>query len=127
MISAITLVESGVDLWMYQIIYDNKKYERTYVLPFEEMSFNERQTFINDMYMLAFKEELDVLTDQRASEKFEEVTGVNPEDLLSIDDEDDDEPEDVSPQHIVDILNDLSSRIEDIEIKLGNNEQPPTE
>lgn len=119
MISTISMVEVGEEFFTYSLMYNNRKYEQNHTLPFEAMSFDERQKFINGMYVQAFEAELDHMVKQRPDEAFEEMTGVNPEDLLEDDEE---EEEDVEPQHIIDILNGLVSRIEDIEIKINKDD-----
>ncbi len=122
MISTISMVEVGEEFFTYSLMYNNRKYEQNHTLPFEAMSFDERQKFINGMYVQAFEAELDHMVKQRPDEAFEEMTGVNPEDLLEDDEEEEYEGGDVKLQHIIDTLNGLVSRIENIEIRINKDD-----
>lgn len=116
MICGITLIDVGEEHWVYQLIYNNQIQEpMTYPLPFEEMSPLERSRFISEMFAPALlNEQFDVL-DARPRDSAEQYLG---ESL------DDDDEEDVSAEDIVDILNNLSSRLEDLEIRLGKLDNP---
>lgn len=118
MICCITLDDVGEDQWMYRLIYDNMRQEPVaYPLPFEEMGALERTRFVSEMFAPAFLQEQERLLDSRPVEIVEKYLDMDMDGEVEDDEE---ERGDVEPQHIIDILNNLASRIEDLEIKLNS-------
>jgi len=112
---AVVGVEGVPDKYIYEIMYMNRIYHIDTPLEFkDEMSVKDRQRFVTNALSMCLQLE--------AEAKLEERTEyVDPEDT----DDDEEtygmEPDDEEGIRIMDLLNQVMSRIEDIEIRLNKD------
>lgn len=98
MICAITLIDVGEDQWMYRLQYDKLFFERTYDLPFEEMSVLEKERFVAEMFSMAFTHDRMTKLDQRPAEFLEEIVDGMTKGSYDLDDEEEDDEDDEDEQ-----------------------------
>lgn len=120
MICNISLVEVGENFWTYQVVYDGLKFERDYDLPFIAMSVFEQERFMAEMLSMPFNFKRTDALDNRPAELIENHLGVNLDDLDEDDEVDEADPNGVG-QQIVDLLNELKERVENLEIESNKN------
>lgn len=113
---AVVDVEGVPDKYIYEIMYMNRIYHIDTHLEYkDEMSVKDRQRFVTKALSMCLQLEAEAKLEERPEYKEPEDTddaetyGLDPED------------EDVESIHVIEILNQLASRIEDIEIRLNKD------
>jgi hypothetical protein len=118
----ISLVDCTDEEWNYKVMYQDKFWFVDSLIPFEEMSALERERFTMNAFVPAFNHFREKALDQRPQDVIEEELGITAADY-----EEEDEENTGVGQYIVDKLEELASRLEDIEIRLNKKpNDPPT-
>lgn len=121
MICMISLIDSSDEKWNYKIMYQDKFWFVDSLIPFEEMSALEKERFVMNAYVPAFNHFRDKALDQRPMDTVEETLGLTAEDY-----ETEDEgfvPEEGVGQWLVERINDIVQRLEDMEVRMNKKEK----
>ena len=117
---AVEGVEGVDDKYIYEIQYRSKTHLIETPLEFhDEMSVGDQERFIGMCMVEAFNREREAKLEQRPQEIVDKFVGED----ADTDDDDDGEYGDDAQIHIVDLLNQMMSRLEDLEIKM-NKDKP---